>query len=225
MNANVDEVNCSHPPPPPPQTLSNQPTTPRGTYISQNPSATTSKVWWKRSDRMVDVIHGFYFLYKHRCRESHLNVTFLLDCDFLTMVHILDPVKKTPLDIFKHAFFLFRSIQAISHKQRHPENTTTRRRCVRVHIQSAKIDHWFHHGWISSDGFSKGWTSSKTPRTCGTSATNNAGPAKEASHPGKGCSGCKMIYIQPHFQRRLSNKKHGLQTSSNTNSHNEHHSS
>lgn len=54
---------------------------------------------------MVDVIHGFYFLYKHRCRESHLNVTFLLDCDFLTMVHILDPVKKTPLDIFKQAFF------------------------------------------------------------------------------------------------------------------------
>lgn len=53
---------------------------------------------------MVDVIHGFYFLYKHPCRESHPNVTFLLDCDFLTMVHILDPVKKTPLDIFKQAF-------------------------------------------------------------------------------------------------------------------------
>lgn len=61
---------------------------------------------------MVDVIHGFYFLYKHPCRESHPDtagshpdVTFLLDCDFLTMVHILDPVKKTPLDIFKQAFF------------------------------------------------------------------------------------------------------------------------
>lgn len=40
---------------------------------------------------MVDVIHGFYFLYKHPCRESHPDVTFLLDCDFLTMVHILDP--------------------------------------------------------------------------------------------------------------------------------------
>lgn len=152
---------------------------------------------------MVDVIHGFYFLYKHPCRESHPDVTFLLDCDFLTMVHILDLWRKHHWTSLNRPF---RSIQATSHKQRHPENTTTRRRCVREHIQSAKIGHWFHHGWISSDGFSKGWTSSKTPRTCGTSATNNAGPAKEASHPGKGCIGCKRIYIQPHFQRRLSTK-------------------
>lgn len=58
-----------------------------------------------------------------------------------------------------------------------------------------KIGYWFYYGWISSDGFSKGWILLKILRICGILVINNVGLVKEVSYFGKGCSGCKRIYI------------------------------
>lgn len=145
----------------------------------------------------------------------------------LQLFTFLDPVNKTSLDIFKRAFF-----------DRFKPSSPINKDLLRIQQQPGEgVEEYLYRvrklatdsiiGWISSDGVSQEWTSSKTPRTCCTSATNNVEPAKGASHPGRGCSGFEAINIQPNSQCRLANKRccGCLTSSSHTSSHDEHYAS